>query len=112
MTDLADFILQRIAEDEAAARQVPTDILQDGLERGAVSINQFRAVRHFSPDRLLARCKADRRIVEEHGDGGSYCGVCAVGLWHLERESMPCSTLKLLALPYAGHPDYRQEWRP
>jgi hypothetical protein len=24
----------------------------------------------------------------------------------------PCETLRLLALPYAEHPDYRQEWRP
>jgi hypothetical protein len=26
--------------------------------------------------------------------------------------SYPCDTLKLLALPYADHPDYRDEWRP
>ena len=24
----------------------------------------------------------------------------------------PCRTLRLLALPYASHPDYRKEWRP
>jgi hypothetical protein len=24
----------------------------------------------------------------------------------------PCPTLRLLALPYADHPDYRPEWRP
>lgn len=26
--------------------------------------------------------------------------------------SIPCPTLRMLALPYADHPDYRQEWRP
>ena len=24
----------------------------------------------------------------------------------------PCPTLRALALPYADHPDYREEWRP
>jgi hypothetical protein len=24
----------------------------------------------------------------------------------------PCTTLRLLALPYAGHPQFREEWKP
>ncbi|MEU6772536.1 DUF6221 family protein [Streptomyces sp. NPDC046759] len=24
----------------------------------------------------------------------------------------PCATLRLLALPFAGHPAYRESWRP
>ncbi len=28
------------------------------------------------------------------------------------RTQGPCVTLRLLALPYAGHPDYQPEWRP
>jgi hypothetical protein len=27
-------------------------------------------------------------------------------------DIMPCWTARLLALPYASHPDYREEWRP
>jgi hypothetical protein len=32
-----------------------------------------------------------------------YCETC--------QECGPCETLRLLALPFAAHPDYREEWR-
>jgi hypothetical protein len=57
-------------------------------------------------ERLLADVEAKRRIVEqardyipelEHGDNGE---------WAFDL------VLRLLAVPYADHPDYREEWRP
>lgn len=57
-------------------------------------------------DRVLAEVDAKRRIVElaaeyipelEHGDNGE---------WALD------ATLRLLALPYADHPDYDPTWTP
>jgi hypothetical protein len=67
------------------------------------------------PERMAVECEAKRRIVEAHrweefddGDGSvpyyTDCDDC--------RQSPPCRTLRLLALPYADHPDYREEWRP
>ena len=47
----------------------------------------------WRPERILAECEAKRRIVER---------------W---RELHP-DVLRLLALPYADHADYQQEWRP
>ena len=41
------------------------------------------------------------------------CETCvATFSWGSEVVSGPCATLRLLALPYADHPDYREEWRP
>ena len=76
------------------------------------------------PERVLAECEAKRRIVGIHeldpievyswGTTGGGCGLCdhscetGGDTWGHD----PCETLKALALPYADHPDYRQEWKP
>jgi hypothetical protein len=84
--------------------------------------------------RVLAECEAKRRIVELHkievaafraygGEEGVtfvepdsfedittrrwMCSTC-----HNIGDDGPCSTLRLLALPYADHPDYDDPWRP
>jgi hypothetical protein len=75
-------------------------------------------IARHDPARVLAEVEAKRQIMECHeswvaGNGDTICGRC-------EREHIdgrpgghfPCQTLRLLALPYAGHPDYRQEWKP
>lgn len=31
---------------------------------------------------------------------------------HADPTPAPCSTLRLLALPYSDRPGYREEWRP
>lgn len=43
-------------------------------------------------------------VIDDPDNGRDFCDVC--GTAH------PCQTLRLLALPYADHPGYRQEWRP
>lgn len=57
-------------------------------------------VRRHDPARVLAECEAKRRIVARHDrdDSTSF--------------GQPCQTLRLLALPYADHSDYRPEWHP
>jgi hypothetical protein len=54
----------------------------------------------------VAECEATRRIEQqaldyvpefEHGDNGE---------WAFDQ------VLRVLALPYTDHPDYRPEWRP
>ena len=136
---LTDFLLARIAEDEAAAQTVPPldynidmggnrqderwmfdralPSSADGM--GNWSKNRGRAdADHFSrwdPARVLAECEAKRRIVEIHREvpasdiDWSDCALCPTGL---TRTRWPCPTLRALALPYAAHPDYREEWRP
>lgn len=82
------------------------------------------------PDaRVLAECDAKRRIVEEHpksdavertrwaysmdADGFErYYDPCETCGWDRVPEEWPCPTLRLLAVPYTDHPDYRDEWKP
>lgn len=67
------------------------------------------------PTRVLAEVDTKRRIVKVHFRRRSYdwdepgvigfeCAQCC--------DRFPCTTLRLLALPYADHPYYKPEWRP
>ena len=122
---LTEFLLARVAEDEAVARDAgerrglpyesPLYVVDDNYRHDQVGIY---------PERVLAECEAKRRIVGIHeldpievyswGTTGGGCGLCdhscetGGDTWGHD----PCETLKTLALPYADHPDYRQEWKP
>ncbi|GEB16678.1 hypothetical protein NSI01_49930 [Pimelobacter simplex] len=60
-----------------------------------------------SPDRVLAECKAKRRIVELHEPGpGAWCSETC------DSESpIGCDTLLALASVYADCPDFNPAWR-
>jgi hypothetical protein len=70
-----------------------------------------------SPARVVAEVEAKRRIIAEHQPlvSGS-CRVCTVwdedDDWQARGFLFPCPTVRLLALPYADRPGYREEWRP
>jgi hypothetical protein len=76
------------------------------------------------PARVLADVEAKRELVKLHGravlragggaqyfDTETVCRSCEPN-YQFRELSWPCTTLRLLALPYADHPDYRDEWRP
>lgn len=109
---LAEFLLARIAEDEAVARRGYG--IRDGL--ATVDFDEYGDVLVIGTERVLAECEAKRRIVELHD---SFYGVCQACIGSPPRVGdvvkpalWPCTTLRLLALPFADHPDYREEWRP
>ena len=103
MSELGDFILARIAEEERACQ---------GRLRGTTSDELV------SVGRLLLHCTARRKLVALHEihfvadgcaaiiDGESGTRRTGKG----EREFV-CPTLRLLALPYFDHPDYQESWR-
>jgi hypothetical protein len=136
-TTLPDFLLDRIAEDEAVARDaVPTGWVTFRQPDGSMShtalgtpeddggwivdgrlVQDERAEVFYDPARVLAECEAKRRIVEHFR-------------WVINTERVPTDrpgvydrrsvyayseegedVFRLLALPYAGHPDYNEEWR-
>jgi hypothetical protein len=105
LADLADFLLARIAEDEQRAVGLPSFWVTGG-----------RVI--FDPARVLAECEAKRRIVEPWRAGLTEPDPFSVSLgseenWRYGIHSQAREAiLRLLALPYANHPDYRQEWRP
>jgi hypothetical protein len=128
MTDLAEFLLARIAEDEAAVRAIherrcATPAQMFGTDdRGRRYEMPCDCDRHIG--RVLAECEAKRRIVEMHGfyqvqtanDGLDWdyvrCVICDIADLAPGEGNWPCPTLRALALPYAYHSDYREEWRP
>jgi len=88
---------------EGAVRVLPH--LEDPIEY-ATDDEPFEAnAQHIidnNPARVLAEVDAQQRIIDMWDPNvlaGSYFDALA-------------EVLCLLALPYAGHPDYREEWRP
>jgi len=89
---LTDFLLARIAEDEVSWRA------------------------RFDPTRVRTECEAKRRIVSEahrvakethqwveFDDQRATGGLAG---------NLADTVLTQLALPYANHPDWREDWRP
>jgi len=116
---LTEFLLARIAEDEAVATSKPVEwlyidpgngIAMDDLGPGcAITVG---------PARILAECEAKRRIVrdaleaesawdEYGGDGDGWPDVETLRRISDTLESQ----LKHLAAVYADHPDYDESWR-
>jgi hypothetical protein len=83
---LTEFLLARIAEDEAVAREVA---------RGPRGWGKTTARRR------IADCEAKRRIIAR------LCDVEWTG-----SRAVRDVVLAELAVPYADHPDYRPEWKP
>lgn len=133
---LTEFLLARVAEDEAVARDAgerrglpyesPLYVVDDNYRHDQVGIY---------PERVLAECEAKRRIVTEAFevaatiDGEWGCCHDAEDIrrgyreptpgWGDEAEPLPegCAGpevagkfLQALAAVYAGHEDYRAEW--
>jgi hypothetical protein len=85
MNELADFLDARITEDEKAARvgNLPEEV--------------WGARGWYDPERVLAECRSKRKLID----------YVSAGL----DESDGLAVLRLVALPWAGHTAYRQDWR-
>jgi hypothetical protein len=104
---LADFLLARIAEDEEAARAAIASnepgepwgydhIPGDGLH-----------IARWHPGRVLAECEAKRWLISTRTSVIRMTWVECMGARIDNPEPLE---LRVLAFPYADHPDYRQEW--
>jgi len=103
MPDLTEFLLARIAEDEAKARHARDWLAPIGAHGAQVAGEWV-----YDPGRVLAECDAKRRIV----------AGCSAVLFHsrsavtAQARTNAEATMRLLALPYADHEGFREEWRP
>lgn len=96
---LADFLLARIADDEAAWSR--------GLD--LVTRPDFaRLAGH-----MLADCEAKRRIVDTFISTVEWAESpdCPAPHVYRERAAALTEALEALALAFADHADYREEWR-
>ena len=108
--NLEEFLLARVAED----KRIATDAA------AASSEGTSRYATRFGPDRILAECKAKRRLIlacrearpDLHFLGRRTGGVADFPLSPRDPHQLAALSLALLALPYADHHDYRPEWRP
>lgn len=126
---LTEFLLARIAEDEAKARAAAAKYAEDGSapawsrrhwERRLHAGPTATFVMAHSPARVLAECEAKRGIVEEcqmliesFGDWDATPGAPIIWLGVGRRErSQAHGRLRALASVYADHPDCHDEWKP
>jgi hypothetical protein len=95
--DPASFALARLAEEE------PDEVC------GCLNVNHWPpCVPQPWKDREWREVEAGRRIAERHRDcatGRGYCRDRHIG-------PSPCPDLADLLYRWAGHPDYRPEWKP
>lgn len=108
VVSLAEFLLARVADDEAVAHAL-VDAQDRRIDCWTPEATDF--VERFDPSRVLAECEAKKKIIEAHVDlvkRDAEAGHTAL----LEQVWWSTATLELLALPYADHPDYREEWKP
>ncbi len=137
---LAEFLLQRITEDEDAAQAAKmgpwrymrhasgdgiftpdSSVVEpggyDGRFGASIDPPDGEHIVRWEPARVLAECEAKRLIVEK------FQYRCETSLEEElaayedidESAGLDAGTLtwavRVLATPYAGHPDHRKEWR-
>jgi hypothetical protein len=135
VTTLADFLLARIAEDQAAARKCvgpewdtglpatihpnPTTyrtvVRQVGHVCGSIIAADAEHIARWDPARVLAECDAKRRIVELVQGPLTEIAQTAIGCCETTDPGdteVGDKILRALALPYADHENYRPEWKP
>jgi hypothetical protein len=113
MNDLVTWLRVRLDEDEALAREAE-EVAPNASQTDPNSSN-------FNPARALVEVEAKRRILDEHDPDWPRleCPTCCgydgndnYGVERRPREAYPCRVVRWLALPYADHSTYREEWRP
>lgn len=100
-TALSDFLLARIAEDEVGYRQMHPTLRVAGqrVTEGRTTTSTEVTLRR---EKLLAECEAKRLQVAH------VRALFDVGYEWADYAEM---SLSLLTLPYADHPDWREEWQ-
>lgn len=104
--DIVTWLQGQIARDEQSARAMPH------------AIGNIQSC--WMPHKLIADCQAKWQIVGLHvpyrpyapaEPGGCLPAICLFCTGEREDDvAMPCTHLRLLALPYADRPGYRKEW--
>lgn len=117
---LVQFLLDRLDEEQALAQKAADDVaeLNEIFETGnlpwrtwsrpAATLSSLGPIAEFiysqTPDRVLAEIYAKRLIVKDYLEAVRARDDAAVSnlSWVFLR----------LAMSYAGHPDFREQWRP
>lgn len=96
--DLVEFLWARLDDDESLARTVGRVTWPHGTMRP----DEEDFLNRFHDERVLAEVEAKRQIID----------LCATETPETGGLPLALRTLRLLAMPYAEHPDYDEAWRP
>lgn len=110
---LAEFLLARLGEDEAVAREAAQyvrhgEVIQTNLSRTEGDTYTSKRVELWQPSFVLADCEAKRAVIGRYIDTQHELGPYYA---QAEGREYLLPVLRLLAQPYAAHSDYREEWR-
>jgi hypothetical protein len=115
---LTEFLMARIADREAMARAAMSAgarwVTAANNAASVAGADAGLLILFNNPACVLAECEAQRRIAELHSDDHE----CSTFDRNGERDNCTwvlgddCSTMRLLALPYAAHAEYDEAWRP
>lgn len=139
MADLIEFLRARLDEDERIARDAARESRNDQWSSSPYGDSVYADdtgrpilcgpydyladelktyITRWHPKRMRDEVEAKREILDLHmpqrpvydeDAARLICRTCGVADgWH--DTPAPCDTLKLLAQPYAVHPDYDPEW--
>ena len=102
--DVVEFLFERIAEDEGAARRLLQDPMMSQSGR-------------WYEQRLLRKCAAKRRLIRVI-EAARQAGLARMvstdpdyGHWAPEAIEWTGLALNALALPYTEHPDFQEGWK-
>lgn len=109
-----EFLAARYDEDEARASSGWSSLRDERWE----TFNEGQSV--LTPRAVLADITAKRAILAEHEESGNYPHICMrcykepgwpESDWEGTMHEWPCPTIRLLAQPFAEHPDFDPAWR-
>lgn len=109
MSELTQFLRERISADEEVARAAledPRSFWHDDSEYIIPSAASVAHVDRWDPVRALAECELKRGILEVAEQRHEWDAIDS------ETSEAGWELLTWLALPYRLHPAYRDEWRP
>ena len=130
MSDLVEFLRARLDEVAELAQAVhgPEDApwwsaedIKTRLCDDQIWMHDAEHMAHHSPAFVLADNDAKRQQIDDHQPARPQymphqtrgCLTCTTAqAWDDLANEANCRTLRLLALPYAAHPEYREGWRP
>ncbi|MGW1295144.1 DUF6221 family protein [Streptomyces sp. NPDC002533] len=139
MDGLVQFLRNRLDEDEQTARAATWDewdsahwtarppqadyeryIVADYLDDGVVVVTPENAdpdgvgrhIARHDPARVLREIDAKRQILDEYANEARVMEQGHRTGWTEGGQAARETVLKLLAVAYADHPDYRDTWKP
>ena len=94
------------------ARHDPARVLRE-VEAKRALLALHHHLRYVEPLDAASKYEEDHRPAFDESPRYVGCAACHYDSRHEETyPSWWCDTVRLLALPYADHPDYRSEWSP